>query len=62
MGEEKKPNSSPDAISKKIHHKKELVEWLEVQILSSSPSTSNEHKNKNQMEENNQAKSRNPLS
>jgi hypothetical protein len=39
MGEEKKPNCSPDAIPKKIHNKKELVEWLKVQILSSCPST-----------------------
>jgi hypothetical protein len=62
MGEEKKPNSSPDAIPPKNHHKKALVEWLKVQALSSSTITANEQTNKNKMEENNQAKSRNPLS
>jgi hypothetical protein len=46
MGEKKKPNSLPDAIPNKIHHKKELVEWLKVQTLSSSPSTSIEQKKK----------------
>jgi hypothetical protein len=61
MGGEKKPNSSPDAILKKIHHKKMLVEWLKVQALSSSPSMANEQTNKNEMEENNQAKGSNPL-
>jgi hypothetical protein len=62
MGKEKKPNISPDAIPKKINYKKALVEWLKVQALRSSPSTVNEQKNKNQMEENNQAKNSNPLS
>jgi homospermidine synthase len=41
MGEEKKPNGSADAILKKIHYKKALVEWLKVQALSSSPSMAN---------------------
>jgi hypothetical protein len=30
-------NSSRDPISKKIHHKKGLVEWLKVKVLSSNP-------------------------
>jgi hypothetical protein len=32
-------NSSQDSILKKIHHKKGLVEWLKVQVLSSNPNT-----------------------
>jgi hypothetical protein len=46
MGEEKKPNSSPDTIPKKIYQKKALVEWLKVQALSSSPSTTKNNKQK----------------
>jgi hypothetical protein len=42
MGEEKKPNSSPDAIPKNIHHKKVVVEWLKEQALSLNPSTAKE--------------------
>jgi hypothetical protein len=37
-----KPNqakSSRDPISKKIHHKKGLMEWLKMQALSSNSST-----------------------
>jgi hypothetical protein len=30
-------NSSQNTISRKIHHKKRLVEWLKVKVLSSNP-------------------------
>jgi hypothetical protein len=36
-------NSSWRPHLKKTHHKKELVEWLKVKALSSSPSTTHTH-------------------
>jgi hypothetical protein len=40
-------NSLGDPISKKIHHKKALVEWLKVKALSSSPCTAKKKKKQN---------------
>jgi hypothetical protein len=44
MGKEKKPSRLPDAILKKIFHKKALVECLMVQALSSRSSIANEQR------------------
>jgi hypothetical protein len=42
--------SSQDPISKKILHRKGLVEWLKVQALNSSPSTGKKKKEKKKKE------------
>jgi hypothetical protein len=38
-------NSLRDPIFEKTHHKKELVEWLKVKVMSLNPSTTKKKKN-----------------